>query len=69
MGVWDSLATPAGQAAIDRLAKDTGCRTTAELNLRTMLLTPKEKIEKLVQRKAWADPRKYDAAVESLSLR
>lgn len=60
--------TPQGQAAIARLAVDTGCRTTAELYLRSMLLSSPETLQKLVDRKAWSDPRKYDAAVEAIKL-
>lgn len=70
MGVFDVIHTDAGRAAIERLAKDLdGCTSLAESLLRMALLVPKDRLERLIARKAWANPRHYDAAVEAVKLK
>jgi hypothetical protein len=70
MGAWDKIDTPEAQAAIARLAVDNdGNRLTAEMYLREMLLVDKAKLQRMIDRKAWANPRKYDAAVEAVRLK
>lgn len=70
MGIWDSIETPEGRAAIDRLAVDNdGQRGVAEMYLRETLMQPKATLQRLVARKAFSNPRKYDAAVEAIALK
>lgn len=70
MGIYDKEGTPEWEHALVVLMKDNGgCRTSAEVRLKGMMTVPKRQLERLIARKAWADPRNYDAAVEAVKLK
>lgn len=70
MGIFDKEDSPEWEHAIQTLMVDNGGdRTDAELRLRGMMLAPKAQLEGLIRRKAWDNPRNYDAAVEAVKLK